>query len=365
MKKLISLAMATLVSLSLLSACAPAAPEAPAEDPAAEAPASSVVTDAVTDAIASAGDLPDASGDDKVTIIFSGASTQSANESEDVFKQVVEELSGGSIVIDWHPFNELGGDLDGVTNVQFGDIGMAISSPAPLTTMMPNMSIFDAYYLINTQDQAYSVMDGTIGETINANAEAIGLKIVAWCENGWRNLTSNKDVGTIADLDGLKVRTMENALQMASWKALGANPTPMSFGEVYTALQQGTIEGQENPIGLIDSSSFMEIQDYLVLSKHVYTPLPWFINLDLYNSMTDSQKAVFDYAAQYAETFQRERNIELEGEILAKFEAEGKNIVALDEATVASFTETIQAAGVYDEVKAAMTNPELLDTLIQ
>jgi TRAP-type C4-dicarboxylate transport system substrate-binding protein len=169
----------------------------------------------------------------------------------------------------------------------------------------------------------------------------------------------------MADLKGLKLRTMENTLQMAAWKALGANPTPMAFGEVFTALQNGTIEGQENPLGIISANSFMDVQDYMVMSKHVYTPMPIYINIDKYNTMTDNQKAVFDYCAEYMETWQRARNLELNEQILADFQAQGINVIELSDETIQEFQDAIEAAGVYDQVRAAMTNPELLDKLME
>ena len=189
------------------------------------------------------------------------------------------------------------------------------------------------------------------------------MKVIMWCENGFRNLTCNVEVTGLDSLKGIKVRTMENSLQMDAWKALGANPTPMAFGEVYTALQQGTVEGQENPLGLISANSFMDVQDYLVLSEHNYTPMPTFINLELYNNLTDNQRAIMEYVSEYVEQWERERNIELNEQILADFEADGVNIVELDDATKTAFSDAIDAAGVYDEIRAAMANPELMDVL--
>lgn len=309
--------------------------------------------------------LPDASGDPAVTIVFSGGSFQAMNEAEQVFVNTVQELSGGSITIDWHPYNELGQDLDIITNVSMGNVDMGLTSPAAVTTMMPNLSIFDAYYVINDQETAYAAMDGEIGDQLAKDAEALNMKLVAWCENGFRNLTCNVEVKSMADLKGMKIRTMENELQMAAWKALGANPTPMAFGEVFTALQNGTIEGQENPLGIIDSNSFMDVQDYLVLSQHVYTPMPIYINMDKYNTMTDNQKAVFDYCMDYMETWERERSLELNAQILSNFEAEGINVIEMTDDMVAEFQSAIESAGVYDKVRDAMTNPELLDKLME
>lgn len=370
MKKLLSILLALAMVMALLVGCGPSNSTTPASGDDSNTDANSgaptvVSQEAVDEALAAAesAGLPDASGDAPQTIIFSGSSFQAMSEAEELFKFMMEDLSGGSVKIEWHPYNELGDDLNVITNVQFGEIGIGISSPAPLTTMLPNMSIFDTLYMINDQETAYEVMDGEIGQQIDKDVEALGMKVIMWCENGFRNLTCNVEVTGLDSLKGIKVRTMENSLQMDAWKALGANPTPMAFGEVYTALQQGTVEGQENPLGLISANSFMDVQDYLVLSEHNYTPMPTFINLELYNNLTDNQRAIMEYVSEYVEQWERERNIELNEQILADFEADGVNIVELDDATKTAFRDAIDAAGVYDEIRAAMANPELMDVL--
>ena len=370
MKKLLSILLALAMVMALLVGCGPSNSTPPTSGDDSNTDANSgaptvVSQEAVDEALAAAesAGLPDASGDAPQTIIFSGSSFQAMSEAEELFKFMMEDLSGGSVKIEWHPYNELGDDLNVVTNVQFGEIGIGISSPAPLTTMLPNMSIFDTLYMINDQETAYEVMDGEIGQQIDKDVEALGMKVIMWCENGFRNLTCNVEVTGLDSLKGIKVRTMENSLQMDAWKALGANPTPMAFGEVYTALQQGTVEGQENPLGLISTNSFMDVQEYLVLSEHNYTPMPTFINLELYNNLTDNQRAIMEYVSEYVEQWERERNIELNEQILADFEADGVNIVELDDATKTAFRDAIDAAGVYDEIRAAMANPELMDVL--
>jgi len=379
LKKLLCVLLAVTMVGSMLAGCGGKKEEAPAEPAAKEeaaAPADAeeeeeaapADADSVTAFDAEAhkdANLPDASGDPAVTIVFSGGSFQSMSESEEVFKNAIENLSGGSIKIDWHPYNELGADAFIVESVSMGNIDMGLTSPAAVTTMMPNLSIFDAYYVINDQETAYEAMDGEIGQQLEKDAEALNMKTVAWCENGFRNLTCNVDVKSMADLKGLKIRTMENTLQMAAWTALGTNPAPMSFGEVFTALQNGTIDAQENPLGIISANSFMDVQDYLVLSQHVYTPMPIYINMDKYNSMTDNQKAVFDYCGQYMETWQRERNLELNEQILEQLKADGVNVVEMSDDMIAEFQKAINDAGVYDQVREAMNNPELLDKLME
>src|SRR5699024_1390026 len=154
--------------------------------------------------------------------------------------------------------------------------------------------------------------------------ENIGLKGLTFWENGFRSFTNNdKPVRTPEDVKGMKIRTMENEIHLEAWRAFGANPTPMAFTEVFTALQQGTIDGQENPLGIIDANKFQEVQDYVSLTEHVYTPYIVTMNLEKYNSLSDDQKAAIDKAAEESTKFQREQSQKYEQEILDKIEAEG------------------------------------------
>lgn len=369
MKKFLSILLTMVMVLSLAACGSKPVDPAPKPDEGNDGSYTTTVVDsAVVEKFineAASANLPDASADAKVNILLSGASLLAMNEAEELFKYMAESLSGGSITVDWHPYNELGGDYDVVTNTAIGDIGMGIASPAPLTSLMSDLSAFDSMYLINDTETAYSLMDGDLGKAVEAQAEAKGLKVCMWAENGFRNLTCQKEVKSLEDLKGMKIRTMENDMQMAAWKALGANPTPMAFGEVFTALQQGTIEGQENPIGLIYNNSFMDVCDYLVLSEHNYTPLMMFVNLELYNGLTDAQRAVFDYCCNVATQYERSRNGELADQYLADFQAKNVNVVELDDATKASFKQAIEDAGVYQQIQSKMEHPELLDALIK
>ncbi|MCD8249658.1 MAG: TRAP transporter substrate-binding protein [Lachnospiraceae bacterium] len=374
-KRLLALLLGTAMAATLLAGCGSSSSstttettEEEAEETEEEAAEETEEAEEASDT-ASAGDeadLPDASGDPAITIVFSGASFTAMYDAEEVFTNMVNELSGGSITIDWHPNNELGDDLNIITSVSTGDIDMGVTSPAAVTTMLPNLSLFDAYYIITDQQTAYDVMDGEIGDALEADAEELNMKLVGWCENGFRNLTvAGREVNTLEDLSGLKIRMMQNTLQMAAWSALGTNPTPMAFTEVFTALQQGTIDAQENPLGLISSNSFMDVQDHLVITQHVYTPMIIYMNMDKYNSMTDAQKEVFDYCMDYMVEWERQHNIETNEEILATFEEEGVDVVYLDDSVIADFQTAIQEAGVYDQVRDAMADPELFDQLLE
>ena len=361
MKKLMSAAIIAAMIGTMVGSMTASAYEVVSGEP------TKVAIEAVEEALAAAAeaDLPDASGDAAKTIIFSGSSFQAMSEAEELWKFMVESLTGGTLTIDWHPWNELGGDLDVTTNTQFGDIGMGITSPAPITSMIPNLALFDSLYVITDQQLAYDVMDGEIGQQINQDFENAGLKILMWCENGFRELTCKKEVTGLDSLKGMKIRTMENKLQMAGWSALGTNPTPMAFGEVFTALQQGAVDGQENPLGLIEANSFMDVCDYLVMTNHNYTPMLIFMNLDLYNSLSDAQKTIIDFVDEYVTQWERDYNVANNKVILENFKSNGTNVIEPDEELLGTFKQAILDAGVYDQIKETMANPELFDKLLE
>jgi tripartite ATP-independent transporter DctP family solute receptor len=161
--------------------------------------------------------------------------------------------------------------------------------------------------MFSDRAQVYATLDGAPGKAILKTCENYELKGLGFFENGFRNLTNSKrPVRTPADVQGLKLRTMENPLHMASWRALGANPTPMAFGELFTALQQKTVDGQENPMELIFQNKFFEVQPYLTKTQHIYTPYVILMNLELWNELTPAQQELFQKSVDEAVVYQRE-----------------------------------------------------------
>ena len=368
MKKLLSILLALAMVMALLVGCGPSNSTPPTSGDDSNTDANSgaptvVSQEAVDEALAAAesAGLPDASGDAPQTIIFSGSSFQAMSEAEELFKFMMEDLSGGSVKIEWHPYNELGDDLNVVTNVQFGEIGIGISSPAPLTTMLPNMSIFDTLYMINDQETAYEVMDGEIGQQIDKDVEALGMKVIMWCENGFRNLTCNVEVTGLDSLKGIKVRTMENSLQMDAWKALGANPTPADFSELYMSLEQGTLDAQENPYDLIVANKLYEPQAYVIETNHLLHTLNMVGSKATYDALpADIQQLVSECAAeahQYARQMADER---IEGQ-KSTIQDAGLEIITLEPAMIQEMADV--SANVYDLVREQI-GTDLVDSLL-
>lgn len=305
------------------------------------------------------------SSSETVEIIFANGTTESMKVGAEKFKEVAEKESNGSIKIKIFPDNQLGSDRVQIESTQFGDIDIGTSSTSPIATMYSDFYLFDAPYLFLNSDEAYAVIDGEVGQSILDGMESIGLRGLALWENGFRNTTSNdKPIKSPDDMKGVKIRTMENDIHIAAWKAWGANPTPMAFTEVFTGLQQGTIDGQENPLGTIDANKLQEVQDYVSMTQHVYTPFIVAMNLDKYNSLTDEQRAAIDKAAEESTIAQREASHQIDEEILTKWENEGITVVEMSDTEKQVFRDKVDEVKIYDMVREKMENPEYLDDIL-
>ncbi|MDF2950642.1 MAG: hypothetical protein K0S18_225 [Anaerocolumna sp.] len=309
----------------------------------------------------------EASADPEVTLVLSSVTTDAAEDAGNKFVELVAEYSGGSIKVDHFPDNQLGDDKTVIEATQIGDIDIAVSSTSPLVNVYPDFYLYDSPYLFLNREDAISVgMQSEQAQAILKDVEKVGLVGLAWWENGFRNYTNNKvAVKTPADVKGMKVRTMENDVHLAAWQALGANPTPMAFSEVFTALQQGTIDAQENPIGIIIGNKFYEVQKYISLTQHVYTPYVVVMNPDSYNSLTDNQKEALNKAMAEATEYQLQLSAENDAKAVETIEAAGSEVIELTDAEKAAFQEIIVGANIFDMVKGKMEHPEYLDQMME
>lgn len=187
----------------------------------------------------------------KIVISHPTAEKTSIDEGAKKFKELVEQKTNGKIKVEVYPNAQLGADREAIEGVQVGNITMTICSTAPQANFVKSLALFDTPFVFESKDVARKVFDGSFKEVIGKEYEKAGFKLLGFSDQGFRELTLNKPVQTPDDLKGIKIRTMENPYHMAVWKALGANPTPIAFNEVYTALQQKTVDGQENPYELI------------------------------------------------------------------------------------------------------------------
>jgi tripartite ATP-independent transporter DctP family solute receptor len=195
----------------------------------------------------------------------------------------------------------LGAEREAIEGVQLGTIDLTMTSTGPVPNFVPEVSILDIPFLFRDYAHARSVLDGPIGNEMLGKFDAKGLKALVWAENGFRHMTNSKrPVHTPADLNGLKLRTMENPVHIQAYKGFGIIPTPMAISEVFTALQQGTVDGQENPISSIQGQKFDQVQKHLSLTGHVYSPAVILMGKGQWDKLSAADKQAFTDSAKAA-----------------------------------------------------------------
>ncbi len=278
------------------------------------------------------------------------------------FKEIVEERTGGNVEIKLYPNNQLGsGERDMVEGLQLGTVDLVVTSTGPLSGFEKKFMLFDFPFLFRDKEHAYKVLDGEIGQYVLGLLEKQGIKGLAWYENGFRHFTnSKKEVLTPEDVKGMKLRTMENKVHMGIWKALDAIPTPMAWGEVFTALQQGTVDGQENPIPIIYTQKVYEVQKYLSLTGHVYSPAVLLMSKAQFDKLPAEYQEIFIEAAQESGALERQMITQMENEQVDKLKAEGMIVSNPDKAAFLQATMSV-----YDEFKGELgDDAKLLDDII-
>jgi tripartite ATP-independent transporter DctP family solute receptor len=249
------------------------------------------------------------------------------------FKDELEKLAPGRFKVELFPGGSLGGEREMAESVQLGSLEMAITGTAVIGNFVPELMVTDIPFLFRDYAHARKVMDGPVGEMLLAKMKDKGLVGLAFGEVGFRHLTDAKrPIATVADLQGLKIRTMENSIHLAAFRALGAQPTPMSWTEVITALQQGTIDGQENPLSIIVASKLWEVQKYITLSNHAFTPVAFYVSPALYDSLSPEDQAILKKAAEAGRAANRAYVDESERTGLATLKEHGMQVTTLDRA---------------------------------
>ena len=195
-----------------------------------------------------------------------------------------------------------------IESLQIGTLDLCITSTGPVGNFVPEVKVVDVPFLFRDYAHARGVLDSQIGADLLAKFPQRNLIAFAWLENGFRNLTnSRREVTTPADVRGLKIRTMENQVHMQAFRALGALPTPMAFSELVPALQQGTVDGQENPIPVIVANNLNQVQKFLSLTRHVYSPAMLLGSPATLGRLSDADKAAFAEAAKAAQAANRDK----------------------------------------------------------
>ena len=246
----------------------------------------------------------------------------------DAFAREVEQRTGGRYKIQNFYSGALGAERESIEALQLGTLDLTMTSTGPVPNFVPDVAILDIPFLFRDYAQARTVLDGPIGQEMLQKFDAKGIHGLAWGENGFRNMTNSKHpVNVPADLKGLKLRTMENPVHIQAYKAFGIIPTPMAFTEVFTALQQGTVDGQENPLSVITSAKLDQVQKYLTLTGHVYSPAVILMSKAQWDKLSAADKQSFVDAAKEAVKANRARIDDDEKKAVADLRSKGMQIV--------------------------------------
>jgi len=243
--------------------------------------------------------------------------------------EIIAEKSQGRLKMDVFPSSQIGNERDLIEGMQMGTVDLSLVSTAPLAGFVKDFLAFDLPFLFKDRATALKVLDGEIGQESLKKIEANNLIGLAFWENGYFNINnSKKAVKKPSDMNGLKIRTMENAIHMSTFKALGANPIPMAWGEVFTALQQSAIDGCTlTPTSYWTSKLHDANQKYLTVTHHVYVPAPLLMSKKTYDSLPDDLKTVVKEAALAARDYERELSASVEAKYMANIKGAGVTVI--------------------------------------
>ncbi|MFD1415804.1 TRAP transporter substrate-binding protein [Oceanobacillus jeddahense] len=314
-----------------------------------------------------AGCSPSAVDDEEPYVIRVGGGTSSPEHSLSktwaFFKERLEEESDGRFQVELFISGELGGDRELTEAVQFGAIELTAPSTGAVTGFNQAFNIFDLPFLFSDREQTYEILDGENGQHVLETLDDKNLKGLAYFENGFRNLTNSvQPIESVDDVKNLSIRTMENSMHIEAWQSVGANPTPMSFEELYTALQQGTINGQENPMGLMNISRFYEVQDYLTLTNHIYSPYVVLMNKPFYDELPPDLQEVLQEVITEAQTYNRELATQEDVDALEVMKEQGVQVTELEQSELDRFQEAMTP--IYEEYRE-MIGPDIYDAFLE
>lgn len=266
------------------------------------------------------------------------------------FAEEVNRLSKGKMKIEVYPNSTLGGDRELLESCSDGDIPFVVQNTAPQVTFMPDTAVFDLPSAFTTIEEARAAVDNPVFyKKMEKVYEKGGFKLLGYADQGFRVMSTNKEVKSIDDFKGQKIRTMENSYHMDFWKALKANPTPMTFSEVYIGLQQKTIDAQENPYEVIVSSKLYEQQDYVVETNHLPHYISLIVSDEFYKDLPKDQQKIIEEAAETAKEYARKASDERIEDRMKVIKDSGTKIVTLDKKTQEDVRKA--ASDIYKSIK--------------
>lgn len=311
-----------------------------------------------------AGGAADASGDYPEynwTAAMTVAETTINYMMVEKFAQLIHERSGGSITVEIYPGGQLGNTTEFTEAVVSGSIDIGTGMTTDLVDFIPQYAIFDMPNLFDNVEQMRGVLNSDFADVLGEINQAGGIRMLGYSDAGFRQLTSNKPVRQLTDLAGQKIRVMTNPYHIEYWNAVGAAATPMQFTEVFMGLQQGTIDGEENPYMNIVGNNLQEVQKYIIETNHVGHIITFFMNNGLYESLDDKTRALVDACAAEATAYGNEKADESIAQYKKTCQDAGCEIIVLEDSVLAQLKE--KASVVYDMVRKDQGD-ELVDRLL-
>lgn len=303
-----------------------------------------------------------ASDPDKVYTLQAGHSLPVDHPYHIAFLEMaknVEERTDGKVIIEVFPNSEIGAERELTEGMELGTVDLVVSSTAPVTNFVPELGVLDVPFIFQDRESAVKVLEGDIGDELFAKMEENGIVGLSWGENGYRHITNGvRPINSPADLKGLKIRTQENEIHIASFEALGAQPTPMAWTEAITALQQGVVDAQENPAIVADQFSLYEAnQKYMTLTGHVYSVAVYMMSKQTYDELPKELRDIVVEEGQKAGAIERNMLVEMEKESIKTLKENGVEII--EDVDLAPFQEAVKP--VYEDIEYQDLLNQILD----
>lgn len=342
MKKIVAMTLALTLALSL-AACgsktpttesaAPAESSAPVETANANTPAEEI-------------------GEHTFIVHHIGSDTHPYQLGSEHFNELLKEYSGGKMSLDIFGNNQLASGAKAIEQTQTGGIDIAIENPMSYSSIVPSFDALNMPYLFDSAEQAFAMMDSEQCKVFAEDCEAHGMKLLGYWYNGWRNISNSKrPIEKVEDLEGLTIRIAESQVFADMMKALGMNAVPLANSELFTAMQMGTVDAQENPQNNYINNKYYEVNRYLTMTHHVFSVEPVAMNLELWNSLNATEQEILQKAFDDATPEARRIAQDKETNQLKEFLDQGADIEVVYPDDLTPFQEKV--AGVYDQYRAS------------
>lgn len=298
--------------------------------------------------------------DDCYRFIYALGNAPATIDAAKFFKMRLEQESGGTLSVDIYTDNVLGSERELLEGCQFGNYDIVLATNATVASFDNDIFCLDIPWLFENKQQVYEVLDGALGDKLGEGLEEKGFKLLQWQENAFRTLSTNKKIEHMSDLKGIKIRIMENELQLKQWSNYGANPTPMAFTELFTALQQHTVDAQDNGAELTWQTKFQEVQSHYTYTKHIYSPYLILMSKEKFDGLTPEQQEIVLKVSDEAVAYERERCSEYEAVALENI----KNTMEYNELSPETIAEMKEAcADIKELAYQKVTDPSVVDLL--